>query len=94
MNTPIRSRHFKRFLGPEFTGRVVHGSDLPIAISPLWVRLRGLISHEAYKKCRAEKNLLQRDVLIKQALGFPEDTFTRLGDLLRKPKRAEATAVV
>ena len=82
MNTPIRSRHFKRFLGDEFTGRTVHGSDLPIGISPLWVRMRGFISHDGYKSARAEKNLLERDVLIKKALGFSDETFTLLGKLL------------
>jgi uncharacterized protein len=94
MNTPIRSRHFKRFLGPEFAGRTIHGSDLPIAISPLWVRLRGLISHEAYKKCRAQKNLLQRDVLIKEALGFPDETFTLLGQLLPPNVQSRDSAAV
>jgi hypothetical protein len=87
MNTPIRSRHFKRLLGPEFAGRVIHGSDLPIGISPLWVRLRGLISRDAHLSCRAEKNLLERDVLIKKALGFPDETFTLLGNLLKPQTR-------
>src|SRR3954463_4741714 len=90
MNTPIRARHFKRFLGEEFSGRTVHGSDLPIAISPLWVRLRGLISREGYATARAEKNLLERDVLIKKALGFPDETFTLLGELLRVKQLAPA----
>jgi hypothetical protein len=82
MNTPIRARHFKRLLGAEFANRIVHGSDLPIAISPLWVRLRGLISHADYIRCKAENNLLERDILIKKALGFPDQTFTLLGQLL------------
>jgi predicted TIM-barrel fold metal-dependent hydrolase len=88
LNTPIRSRHFKRFLGGEFTGRILHGSDLPIGISALWVRLRGLISHSDYQRARAEKNLLERDVLIKKALGFRDETFTLLGQLLQSSRAA------
>jgi len=82
MNTPIRSRHFRRLLGDEFGGRIVHGSDLPISISPLWVRLRGLISSEGFRKAKAEKNPLERDVIIKRELGFSEESFTLLGRLL------------
>jgi hypothetical protein len=92
MNTPIRSRHFKRLLSDEFKGRIVHGSDLPIGISALWVRWRGLISSADYTACRAEKNLLERDVLIKKALGFGDDTFTLLGNLLQVKRGAPATA--
>lgn len=91
MNTPIRARHFKRMLQSDFAGRILHGSDLPIAISPLWVRLRGMISHADYLHCKAEKNLLERDVLIKKALGFPEESFTLLGSLLKR--RSSAIAV-
>ncbi|HUS37703.1 MAG TPA: amidohydrolase family protein [Verrucomicrobiae bacterium] len=83
LNTPIRSRHLKRMLGPEFAGRVIFGSDLPIAISPLWVRMRGWISHAGYVRAKAEKNPIERDVIIKQELGFPDETLTRLGGLLQ-----------
>jgi predicted TIM-barrel fold metal-dependent hydrolase len=83
MNTPIRSRHFKTLLQPEFAGRIVHGSDLPIGISSTWVRWRKMISSSGHDKARAEKNLLERDVIIKQELGFPEESFTLLGRLLK-----------
>jgi len=83
MNTPIRSRHFRTLLSDEFAGRVIHGSDLPISISPLWVRLRGMITKEDYLKCRNERNIIQRDVEIKNALGFPPDALTLLSRLLK-----------
>jgi uncharacterized protein len=86
MNTPIRSRHFKRLVGPEFVGRIVHGSDLPIGISSLWVRLRGLISSKGHRRALAEGNRIERDVIIKQELGFADETFTLLGRLLRDSK--------
>jgi hypothetical protein len=90
MNTPIRSRHFRRLLGPEFKGRIVHGSDLPISISPLWVRWRGLISRSAFRKAKAETNPLERDIMIKKAMGFNDETFSRLGNiLLRRTKNCD-----
>ena len=82
LNTPIRSRHFRRLRGSEFAGRIIHGSDLPISISPLWVHWRGLTSRSEFRKAKAEANPLARDVMIKKTLGFGEDTFTRLGELL------------
>jgi hypothetical protein len=83
MNTPLRSRHFRELLQPEFSGRVIHGSDLPIPISALWAWLRGLISRERYQAASQEKNLLQRDIIIKKAMGFPEQSLTLLGSLLK-----------
>ena len=80
MNTPFRSRHFKRLL--EVSDRIVHGSDLPIPISAFWAKLRGLIDSAEAKRIQQERNPLQRDYLIKQALGFPPETFTRLSKLL------------
>ena len=70
---------------------ILHGSDLPIGISPLWVRWRHLISRADYFTSRAEKNLLERDVLIKKALGFHDETFTLL-DRLLEPNRAASPA--
>lgn len=88
MNTPIRSRHLKRMAGPEFAGRVMFGSDLPIAVSPLWVRMRGWISGAGYRRAKGAANLLERDVIIKQELGFPDETLTLLGRLLGKTEPA------
>lgn len=90
MNTPIRSRHLKRMLEPEFAGRVVFGSDLPIAISPLWVWMRGWISHAGYRRAKSQANPLGRDVIIKEELGFPADTLTILARLLGKSAMAAA----
>jgi hypothetical protein len=71
-------------LGAEFAGRILHGSDLPISIRAVWARWRGFISREGHAKANAEKNPLQRDVIIKQELGFKDETFTLLGQLLRR----------
>jgi predicted TIM-barrel fold metal-dependent hydrolase len=82
LNTPIRARHFRRLLGPEFADRIIHGSDLPISISPRWTYWRRMISRQAFREANAEPNPLERDVIIKKALGFSENTFTQLGNLL------------
>jgi hypothetical protein len=63
--------------------RLIHGSDLPIPNWPIWAFLRGALSLNEYKKCRAEKNYLERDILTKQLSGFPQECFTRLKSLLR-----------
>lgn len=70
MNTPLRSMHFKRLQRDEFKGRILHGSDLPIPISALWIRMRGLITQEQFRSCMSCKNILERDLLIKEAMGF------------------------
>jgi uncharacterized protein len=92
MNTPIRSRHLKRMAGSEFAGRTIFGTDLPIAISPLWVRLRGWISHAGYKRAKSQANPIERDIIIKQELGFPDESLTLLGTLLRKSASVTETA--
>jgi predicted TIM-barrel fold metal-dependent hydrolase len=84
LNTPFRSRHLSRLLREPYSSRMVHGSDLPIPISATWAFLRGLISWEEMKECRHEQNPLTRDILLKKALGFGPESFTRLRTLLRQ----------
>ncbi len=83
LNTPFRSRHFRRCLDSEVMPRLVYGSDIPIPVSGLWAALRGLISWRAYREIEKNTNLLERDCLIKRAMGFPEDVFIRLSTMLR-----------
>lgn len=83
MQTPIRSRHFRRILEPDICSRLVHGSDFPIPISATWVRLRGFLRGEQARTLNRNPNVLERDVLIKQAMGFPPETFSRAQSVLR-----------
>lgn len=83
MQTPVRSRHFHRILQPDIVSRLVHGSDFPIPISATWARLRGFLSSQQARELNANRNVLERDVLIKRHMGFPEATFTRAAELLR-----------
>lgn len=88
LNTPFRSKHLKKLISEPYASRIVHGSDIPIPVSPTWAFLRGLIPWEATTQCYREKNPLQRDLLLKRALGFPETSFTLLDSLLLKNGRA------
>jgi predicted TIM-barrel fold metal-dependent hydrolase len=82
MQTPFRSRSLPALAGEPFSGRVVHGSDLPIPISGLWSVLWGNLSWSDYRKSRDIKNPLSRDIFLKRCLGFAKESFTRLTSLL------------
>ena len=82
--SPLRSAHLKTILKDDLLmSRVVHGSDLPIPISGTWPWLRGLISWQQRAHAHGTSNPLERDVRVKRAMGFPEETFTRVEKLLR-----------
>jgi len=81
-NLPVRSRYVVRCLDRKMVGRVIHGSDYPVPVSSIWAFIRGFLSIEAFKEIVRCKNPLEKDSLIKRAMGFPEETFTRLAKLL------------
>ena len=72
-------------LDPAVAGRLVHGSDAPVPVSGLTLRLAGLIGGEDFRASRRLENPLERDFFLKRALGFPEEVFTRAAGLLRLP---------
>jgi hypothetical protein len=80
-NIPSRSKHFRECLELE---RVVHGSDYPVPVLGHWAWLRGLIDWPTLRQCDCAGNLLERDYQLKRAIGFPEEVFTRIGQLLRR----------
>ena len=83
MLTPFRSKHLSLLAtNEEFQGRIVHGSDLPIPNSPHWSFLRRHFGWPAYKGLIREKNPLEREVRTKSAIGFKEETLTKLSTLL------------
>lgn len=65
---------------PEALARAVHGSDFPFPSNALvfWNRL----PRAELSKLLAERNLLERDYRLKQALGLPDAVFTRGAKLL------------
>jgi predicted TIM-barrel fold metal-dependent hydrolase len=74
----------KAMTDPELCARMLHGSDVPVSVggSSLWAF--GAIGFRDWRAAAAEPNPIERDVMLKRALGFPEETFTRLAGMLRK----------
>jgi predicted TIM-barrel fold metal-dependent hydrolase len=84
LNTPFRSAVFRKILGCGFPDRFVHGSDYPVPVGAWYPRARGLIDRQCRATASKIGNLLERDFFLKQAIGFGESHFTRLGEILRK----------
>lgn len=83
LNSPIRSGVLKQVKESGRLDRFLHGSDYPVPVGALWVRLRGLITHGQWREAGAIPNLIERDAFLKRAMGFDERHFTRLGEILR-----------
>lgn len=83
-NLPMRGLHIRECLDPSLEARLVHGSDFPVPVQPVWAWLRGLISREDYLRCRKIPNAIERDYQVKRAMGFPESHFSRIAPLLRR----------
>jgi len=87
-SVPIRGRHVPECLQAPLASRLVHGSDFPVPVYAYWSWLRGYIPLAACRTCERIPNLLEKDLQLKRALGFPEATFTRAWQLLRRgPER-------
>lgn len=82
-NIPFRSRYFKQALESPLIERMIHGSDFPVLIYGHWAWMRGLIDWQTFRRWQNQPNVLERDYQIKKAIGFPEETFTRINNLLR-----------
>ena len=81
--TPFRSKDLKRLAETNIQERIVHGSDLPIPVSGLWTGLRGALSWKDYRQWNSISNVLERDLKLKQAIGFGDEVFQRLSRLLK-----------
>ncbi len=78
MMLPVRARYLKHLLKEPFVSRLVHGSDVPVAVFPSAGLVHGLISAEEYSSLRKIKNPVELDYRLKRAIGFPEGVFTGL----------------
>lgn len=79
-----RARTLKKILHPEVLPRVIHGSDFPIPVSGNGPWLFGHVDWKTMRRAHREPNVIERDVILKMAMWFPEDSFTRLDGLLRE----------
>ena len=80
--SPNRWRTIPALLDPKIQPRVIHGSDFPIPSGGFGPWMGNLLNKSDYFKSRKIKNPLERDVFIKKAVGFKENTFTVLGEIL------------
>jgi len=83
-NGRLRGRHLERCLAAPLHGRILHGSDAPVPVFGHEPYLRGLVSRRAFFASRRESNPLERDYQLKRAMGFPEASFTRAAELIRR----------
>ena len=80
--SPNRWHTIKHLLDPKIQSRVIHGSDFPIPSGGFGPWMGNLLNRSDYFKSRKIKNPLERDVFIKQAVGFQQSTFSRLADII------------
>ena len=83
-NFRLRPSALQRLLEPELAARILHGSDVPVPVTGAVLWALGLLRWREWRETARLANPLERDAQIKRALGFGEDTFTRLAGLLRK----------
>lgn len=78
-----RWRTLGKLFSEKVMSRVLHGSDFPVTSGGFGPWLGGHLSWRDHRLAAREGNVLERDAMLKQAIGFPEETFTRLDGLLR-----------
>jgi uncharacterized protein len=83
-NVPIRGRHIRACLKPEIASRLVHGSDYPVPVYGIWAWLQRFITWRDFRRAGTSPNVLERDLQLKRAMGFPPEYFTRIHSLLRR----------
>jgi len=84
-NVPKRGAHIPECLREPLASRIVHGSDFPVPVSGRWAWMRGFLDRKTYRKWDGQPNVLERDYQLKRAMGFGEESFTRMWKLLRLP---------
>jgi uncharacterized protein len=80
-----RCAHLRDCLRPEIAPRIVHGSDFPVPVLGHRLWLQRWIDWTTLRRGQKIENPLERDWFFKRALGFSEETRTRIGALLRLP---------
>jgi uncharacterized protein len=82
-NVPIRGRRVPECLHEPLASRILHGSDFPVPVFGHWGWAKGFLSWKDLRACQRISNPLERDYQLKRALGFGEESFTRIWKLLR-----------
>lgn len=84
-NVPLRGRHIPKCLRMPLASRMVHGSDYPVPVHGHWSWIRGFLGWKAFRHAEKNQNILERDYQLKVAMGFSQESFTRINALLRTP---------
>ncbi len=82
-----RCGHLRDCLDPAVAPRILHGSDFPVPVLGQRLWLQGWISRQQFKRIQEIPNALERDWQFKTAMGFPEETRSRVSSILRFPAR-------
>jgi len=85
-NVPIRGRHVPECLRAPLAERMVHGSDYPVPVHGHFAWIKGYVDWKTFRRWERQPNILERDYQLKRAMGFPAETFTRIGRILRRMK--------
>lgn len=80
----LRPSALRQMLHEELAGRILHGSDVPVPVSGAVTWAFGMLGWRDWRASARVRNPLERDAQLKRALGFRDETFTRLSGLLRK----------
>jgi predicted TIM-barrel fold metal-dependent hydrolase len=93
LNFRFRPSARRRLLEPWLAPRILHGSDLPVPSHGTVMAAFGMIGWSDYRASRRIANPLERDVFLKRALGFPEESFTAVNRILRRPSRTSSATI-
>jgi hypothetical protein len=85
-NVPIRGRHIRKCLKEPVLSRILHGSDFPVPVFGHWAWLQRFVGWKDFRQCERLNNVLEKDYQLKRAMGFPDEVFTRIWNILRVNK--------
>lgn len=85
--SPIRSRTLPKVLPAPVRDRIIHGSDFPIAVNGFGPWRIGMINFKTWRAADRDPNVLERDVFLKQKVGFDNSHFTRMAEILESAKK-------
>jgi hypothetical protein len=92
-NVPIRGRHIPECLREPLVSRLLHGSDYPVPVFGHWAWIQGFIGWKDFRQCESLGNVLEKDYQLKRAMGFPMETFTRVHNIMRRPRANSAQSL-
>ena len=92
-NVPIRGRHVRDCLREPLVSRMLHGSDFPVPVHGHFAWLKGYVDWATFRRWERHPNILERDYQLKRAMGFAEDSATRIWGILRSRERRRNTPI-